>query len=100
MCRVRRCALQSRDDHPLHVNIADRAWLARSRLVMQAIHAALSEPAPPLTHRRRVTTQTRRYVLAVLAPSRGQHDPTAQRQGLRTLRTPGPPLKDLALLIA
>ena len=52
MRRVARLLLQRLHDHPLDVLVADRARLARPRLVMQPVEAAPREPAPPLADRR------------------------------------------------
>src|SRR5437763_3042478 len=49
MRRVGRLLLECLDDHPLHVVVADRARLARPRLVMQAGKAAAPLPPPPLS---------------------------------------------------
>ena len=96
--RVRRLLLERLHDHPLDVLVADRARLARPRLVMQPIEAAPREPAPPLADRRGVTAQLGRDLRARPPLRRRQHDPAAKRQRLRALRTPSPPLQHLPLL--
>src|SRR5207245_2378215 len=71
-----------------HVLVADRARLARPRLVVQTIKAAAREPAPPPPDRRPSAAELRRD-LPARPPLRGrQHDPTAKRQRLRARRTP------------
>ena len=57
--RVRRLLLERLHDHPLDVLVADRARLARPRLVMQPIEAAPREPAAPLADRRSRCSQAR-----------------------------------------
>ena len=57
--RVRRLLLERLHDHPLDVLVADRARLARPRLVMQPIEAAPREPAPPPADRRAGYSPTR-----------------------------------------
>jgi hypothetical protein len=98
--RVGRLLLERLDDHPLDISVADRARLARTRLVMQTVEATPSEPAAPLANRRAAAAQPRRDLLARLAVGRRQHDPAAQRQRLRALRTPRPALQHLPLLVA
>ena len=57
--RVRRLLLERLHDHPLDVLVADRARLARPRLVVQPIEAAPREPAPPPADRRARYSPTR-----------------------------------------
>ena len=59
MRRVRRLLLERLHDHPLDVLVADRARLARPRLVMQPVETAPREPAPPLADRRARCSPTR-----------------------------------------
>src|SRR5438093_3558736 len=98
--RVRRLLLERLHDHPLDVLVADRARLARPRLIVQPVEATPREPSAPLPDRRRVAAQLGRDLAARLTLGRSQHDPAAKRQRLRALRTPSPPPQHLSLLIA
>src|SRR5579859_115589 len=100
MRRVARLLLERLDDHPLDVIIADGTRLSRSRLVMQSIKPPPGEATPPLAHSRGIAAQPLGDLLTGLSIRRRQHDPTAQRQRLRALRPPSPPLQHLAILIA
>ena len=82
---VRRLLLQRLDDHPLDVLVADRARLARARLVMQPIKATLGEAPPPAPDGRRRAPQPRRDLLAGLPVRRRQHDPERNASRLRAL---------------
>src|SRR5437870_919693 len=72
MRRVCRLLLERLHDHPLHVGVADRAWLPRPRLVMQTVEAAPREPTPPLADRVVVTAKLGRDLLARPALRRRQ----------------------------
>ena len=98
--RAHRRGLQGLDDHLLDLRVVDGARRPRARLVREPLEAALSEPRAPLRHRRRVTPQICRDLIVGAALGRGQHDPAPQRQRLRRLRPPRPPLQHLALLAA
>src|SRR5438477_356805 len=97
--RVRRLLLERLHDHPLDVLVADRARLARPRLIVQPVEATPREPSPPLADRRTGSAQLGRDLRARPTVSRRQHNPAAKRQRLRALRTPSPPLQRLPLLI-
>jgi hypothetical protein len=60
MRRVRRLLFERLDDHPLDGLVADRARLARARLVVQPVEATLGEAAPPAPHGRAVAAEPRR----------------------------------------
>ena len=97
--RVRRLLLERLHDHPLDVLVADRARLARPRLVMQPIEAAPREPAPPLARPSSRCSPTRPR-----SPYSTGPPPPPTRSGSETpsacaaLRTPSPPLEHLPLL--
>src|SRR5205823_5480441 len=57
MRRRPRLLLQGLADHPLDILVADRARLARPRLVMQPIKPPPREPATPLPDRRHRTAE-------------------------------------------
>ena len=52
--------LEGLDDQPFHIGVADRARRPRPRFVIEPIKAPISEPAPPLRHRRLTTAQPSR----------------------------------------
>jgi hypothetical protein len=81
--------------HPLDILVADLSRLARARLVVQAVDALLGEAPPPLADRRGAAAQAGCDVLAGISVGGGQHDPTAQRQGLGTRRASSPSLEHL-----
>src|SRR5207248_3819496 len=85
--RVRRLLLERLHDHPLDVLVADRARLARPRLIVQPVKTTPGEPAPPFPDSRARTAQLGRDLRARAPLRRRQHDPAAKRQRLRTLRT-------------
>src|SRR3990172_1344481 len=74
--------------------------LARPRLVMQPVQTTLGEPSPPPADRRGIAAQLRRDLPARPTLRRRQDNPAAERERLRTLRPPSPPLEHLPLLIA
>ena len=98
--RVRRLLLERLHDHPLDVVVADRARLARPRLVMQPVEAPPRKPAPPPADRRAGTAQLGCDLPARPPLRRRQHDPATKRQRLRALRPPSPSLEHLPLLVA
>jgi hypothetical protein len=57
------------------------------------------EPGPPLTHRRRRTSQLGRHHLVASAFSAGQHDLRSQRQTLRARRAPSPTGQCVSLFV-
>src|SRR5438034_8725654 len=85
--RIRRLLLERLHDHPLHVLVADRAWLSRPRLVVKTVETARGEPAPPAADRRGITPQLRRDLCARAALRGRENDPAAKRERLRALRT-------------
>src|SRR5260370_39660853 len=66
---------------------------------MQPVQASPGDPPSPLPDRLRAATQALGYLHAQLPIGRGQHDAAPQRERLRALRAPRPPLQDLPLLI-
>jgi hypothetical protein len=59
-----------------------------------------SETVPPLAHRRGATAQLSGDLDVRTTFGRREHDPAPQRQRLRRLRAPSPPLEHLALIVA
>src|SRR5947209_7579151 len=100
MRRVGRLPLERLDDHPLDVVVADRARLARPRLVVKTVKTAASETTAPLTDRVGAATEASRDLLARRTIGGSQHDPAAQRQRLRARRTARPAHEHLPLLVA
>ena len=97
MRRVGRRLLQRRHHHLFDLVQQDRRRPARARLIDQAVQAVVDEPAPPLGDRVLHHPQVGRDLL-VRRPGcgAGQDDPRPQRQRLRRLRPPRPPLQLVA----
>src|SRR5260221_14008827 len=70
--RVLRLLLECLHDHPLDVLVADRARLARTRLVMKPVKSVARKPATPPPERRASTPQLGRDLRARLPFGRSQ----------------------------
>ena len=97
---VDRRLLESLDDHRLDVVVGDGARGARARLVVETLEAIGQEPTAPLAHRVRIDAQSFTNLVHVSPIGAGQDNPTPQRQRLGTLRSSGPALERLALVVA
>jgi hypothetical protein len=64
---------------PLDIVVADGAWLAGPRLVMQGVDAAIDEPVTPLPHRVLMGAYPRSDLGIGAAMLAGQNNPAAQR---------------------
>ena len=96
---ARRVLFQRRCADPLDALVADRPRTARARLVAQPFQPVLNEPRPPLARRRPRYAQLSGNRSDSGTVRAGQDDPRPQRQSLRGLAPPHPPLKDPPLII-
>ena len=98
MRRINRFRFQRPHNQCLDLRITDLPHSTRPRLIMKAIQTIRNKPRPPLPDRDMRRTQLRSNRLVVRTGSTRQHDPGPQRQRLRRLRMPSPPLQRLRLL--
>jgi hypothetical protein len=97
---ARRCLLQRRGDHLLHLGVADRPGPSRPRLIRQPLQPRRQEPRPPLGHRVPGNAQLGSDSLIRVPGCAGQDDPRPQRQRLRCLPPARPGFQRGALLVS